>query len=289
MICEDCVISKSEKQKKNFELKMTEYQVKEKKDAEEIKFLKKKLATLVKDNKEMEIEHEKEINRLKAQIENESAQNGDLLNTITRLNDVVRVQDNLKEEYRLITGENQEGWKKVYQWAEKFNLFTDKLLELIPEKSSDINKILIKQEEQVTFSIQEKLSQIPKELVTIIESVQKDKSVELDCLNETKKQIAVVLEAQKATFEQSKIEFPEMTMTLALQPFETSVGQTENFIAELEDMKSECELFSTFKVELCKGLVSEDVSKSKYPLKKPNNMKKKESEPELFPANEETV
>ena len=118
-------------------------------------------------------------------IQEEEIHGNDLLNTITNLNDIVRVNQNFKEECRLLTEENQDGWTKVYSWAEKFDIFTNHLLEKLPEKANEINKILIKEEENVLFSIQEKLSAIPKQIISILEKVQEDKKVELDCLKET--------------------------------------------------------------------------------------------------------
>ena len=81
-------------------------------------------------------------------------------------------------------------------------------------------------------------------------------------------------------FEKSKIPFPEITMTLALEPFKSSIANIEVCIKELDDLKSECVLFSIFNVDMCREEKKEDVSKSKYPIKKPKGVvSPKRSEP----------
>ena len=90
------------------------------------------------------------------------------MSTITKLNDIVKGHYNFKEECRLLTEENQEGWKRIYLWAEKFGLFTNRLVETIPERANDINRILIKEEEGIVFTLQEKLSKIPKDIIEVL-------------------------------------------------------------------------------------------------------------------------
>ena len=68
--------------------------------------------------------------------------------------------------------------------------------------------------------------------------MQEDKKVELDCLKETEQQVVTVLESQKANFEKSNIPFPEITMTLALEPFKSSVTNLDVYIKNLEELKS---------------------------------------------------
>lgn len=81
----------------------------------------------------------------------------------------MRVSESFKEDSRLITEENQEGWKRIYKWAEQFNLFMNRVVETVPQKANELSKILIKKEEDIVFSLQEKLSVIPKGLISILE------------------------------------------------------------------------------------------------------------------------
>jgi hypothetical protein len=69
---------------------------------------------------------------LKDKLEAEVKNNRELIGKITRLNDVVKVHEDIQDESRLITEENQNGWKRIYRWAEKFNLFVNKLVEAVP-------------------------------------------------------------------------------------------------------------------------------------------------------------
>ena len=50
--------------------------------------------------------------------------------------------------------------------------------------------------------------------------------------------MVTVLESQKANFEKSNIPFPEITMTLALEPFKSSVTNLDVYIKDLEELKS---------------------------------------------------
>lgn len=96
--------------------------------------------------------------------------------------------------------------------------------------------------------------------------------------------MSAVLDCQKKAFEASKVPFPEITICLALEPFNSSVRKLESEISELEELKGECVLFSLFNVDMCGS--KKEVARSKYPIAKP---KKKSEEESLNQSNAEVI
>ena len=120
---------------------------------------------------------------------------------------------------------------------------------MLPKRGNLISKHIIKTEEDIVFTIQRKLSEIPKVIIDTIEEAQEEKRNEMRCLNETQQQIVSVLEGQKAAFEKCDTPFPEQTMTLAIEPFKVGISNLQRHIDQLEEAKSELTLLSIFSVD----------------------------------------
>lgn len=251
MICEECVSSRYSK--RDLRIRLNQIEEKQKVDQEELKRLRRQTVFLEKEKYEKQITHQNDINELKAQLGLEATHNSGLIEEITKLKDIVKFNSKFREECRLITEENQEGWGKVYLWAEKFNTLMNKLLPKVQTEANEINKILIKEEEYIIFSVQDKLSKIPKDIMEILESIQEERKTELGCMKQAQTQVLSVLESQKIAFEKCDIAFPAITMALAVKPFTNDIAKIEEGISELENMKNELALLAIFSVEEGKG------------------------------------
>ena len=120
---------------------------------------------------------------------------------------------------------------------------------MLPKRGNQISKLIIKAEEELIFTLQHKLSNIPKEIIDTVEEAQEEKRNELKCLKETQQQVLTVLESQKAAFEKCDTAFPELTLNLAIEPFKAGIANLQKHIDQLEEAKSKLTLFSIFNID----------------------------------------